>query len=131
MYVLRATTVNYAASTDLTTDGNAPSGTTNVITIGDNTTASYDIQVVARRTDTDGQGAAYKLNVVLDRNVGAESTAIIGGDYKLIIAEDVSDWDVNVSADTTNGALKVTVTGGEWGSTIKWTAFVREVRSAE
>ena len=129
MYVLRYTTTD-GNSADLTTDGNAPSGTTNIITIGDNTTASYDIHVVARRTDVDGEGASYKLNVALDRNTGAASTDLIGGDYKVIIAKDTPSWDVNTSADTVNGALKVTVTG-QAGKTIKWTAFVREVRSAE
>ena len=128
-YILRRTTTDGSA-TDLTTDAAAPSGTTNVIAIGDNTTCSYDIHVVARRTDVDGEGASYKINVALDRNSGVASTALIGGDYKVIVAEDTAGWDVNVSADTTNGALRVTVTG-QAGKTIKWTAFVREVRSAE
>lgn len=128
-YILRCITSN-ATPTNLTTDGLTQSGSSNVITIGDNTTSMYELYVVARRTDVDGEGASYKLNVTLDRNSGAASTALIDGDYKLVVAEDTSAWDINVSADTTNGALRVTVTG-EAAKTIKWVAFVREVRSAE
>jgi hypothetical protein len=37
---------------------------------------------------------------------------------------------VNVSANTTAGALKVTI-AGEAAKTIKWIAFIRETKSVE
>jgi len=36
----------------------------------------------------------------------------------------VDGWDYTVTADTTNGRPKITVTG-EAGKTIRWTAFIR------
>jgi hypothetical protein len=131
-YVLRRTTSN-GTPLDLTTNGLEPSGASNVLSIAQDTTVSYDIHVVARRTDADPgspEGASYKINVAACRDSLASSTYLITGDYKVIIAESTPGWDVNVSADTTNGALRVTVTG-QSGKVIKWTAFVREIRSAE
>ncbi len=130
-YVLKRTTIGAVTGSDseLTIDGSAPTSG-NIISLSNNSTSMFDITLVARRTDSDGEGAAYKISVVLERNSNAASTSIIGGDYKVIVAEDSSSWDAVVSANTVDGALKLTISG-EAGKTIKWIAFVREIRSIE
>jgi hypothetical protein len=47
----------------------------------------------------------------------------VGAVSKTIIAETNVAWDATVTADATNGALKVTVTG-EAAKTIRWVASV-------
>jgi hypothetical protein len=90
----------------------------------------FDIMITGRRTDVDGEGAAFKISVVLERNSNAASTSIIGGDYKVIVAKDNSSWDANVDVNTTDGGLKVYISS-QAGKTVKWTAFVRELKSVE
>lgn len=81
----------------------------------------FEISVIARRTDADNESAAYKFTGCIDRNANAASTALVGSVTKTVIAEDTAAWDVNVTADTTNGALIITVTG-EAAKTIRWVA---------
>lgn len=92
------------------------------------TTWAFSILVVARRTDADNESASYKFEGAIDRNGNAASTALVGSVTKTVLAEDTAAWDVTVTADTTNGALKIEVTG-ESGKTINWVAFVRTVET--
>lgn len=119
--VLRTSTTTDAV-TVLTSDG-AASGTTNQVVLPNDSTFSFSILVVARRTDVDNESAGYKFEGVIDRNTGAATTAIVGTVAKTVLAEDSTAWDCNVSADTTNGGLKIEVTG-EAGKTIRWVATV-------
>ena len=80
-------------------------------------------QGYARRTDADNESAGYKFEGVIDRNTNAASTALVGAVTKTVLAEDTVAWDCDVTADTTNGALSITVTG-EAAKSIKWTGFV-------
>lgn len=123
---LIAITTN-ATPTIATSDSNAASSSNQIILPNDST-YSFSILVVARRTDVDNESAGYKFEGVIDRNATAASTAIVGTVSKTILAEDTTAWDVNVSADTTNGGLAITVTG-EVGKTIRWvaTAWTSEV----
>jgi len=93
----------------------------------DDTTWHFEIKVVARRTDANNEGLALKSEGAIDRNVGAATTALIGTTTDTTLADDnAGAWVVAVSADTTNGALIITVTG-EIGKDISWVAFVRTV----
>lgn len=93
------------------------------MTISSDTTWTFSILVVARRTDADNESAAYKLEGCIDRNGAAITTAIVGSVTKTILAEDTAAWDVSATADATNGALIITVTG-ENAKTINWHAVV-------
>ena len=117
--VLRIQTTN-ATPTALTSDGST-AGTTNQVILPNDSTYAFTILVVARRTDADNESAGYKFEGVIDRNANAASTAIVGAVTKTVLAEDTAAWDVNVTADTTNGGLKVEVTG-EAAKTIRWVA---------
>lgn len=95
-----------------------------LIVLPDNTTWAFSILVVARRTDTDNEGAGYQFYGVIDRNAGAASTALIGSVSKTVIAEDTAAWDINVTANSTAGSLDIIVTG-EIAKTINWVAVVK------
>ena len=90
------------------------------------TTWAFSILLVARRTDADNESAAYEFVGCIDRNAPASSTALVGTVTKTVLAEDTAAWDADVDADTTNGALRITVTG-EASKTIRWVAFIRTV----
>lgn len=120
-------------STQITISGTTTSGTATVITTGsfllpldNDSTLYFDVKIVARRTDADNESAAFKLEGCIDRNTNAASTALVGAVTKTFVARDSASWDVLADADTTNGALRITVTG-ETGKTIRWAAFVRLV----
>jgi len=87
----------------------------------------FSIEVAARRTDADGESAAYKLEGCIDRNANAASTALVGTVLKAVLAEDNTAWDVSATADTTNGALALTVTG-EAAKTIYWVSYIKLVK---
>jgi len=80
---------------------------------------------VGRRTDVDGESAGYRFAGVIDRQTNAASTALVDGVSKDRI-EDTAQWDADVSADTTNGSLKIEVTG-QAAKNINWVAFIRLV----
>lgn len=120
-FVLRRQTTT-ATPAVLTTDGGS-GGVVNQVTLPNDSTFAFKILVVARRTDVNDESAGYEFSGVIDRNANAASTALVGTVTKTVLAEDTTAWDVNVTADTTNGGLKVEVTG-EAGKTIRWVATV-------
>lgn len=99
-------------------------GSSERMVLPNDTTWAFSCLVTARRTDADGEGAGYKLEGVIDRQTNAASTALIGAVTTTTLAEDNAAWDVAATADTTNGALIITVTG-EASKTIRWVASCR------
>ena len=89
---------------------------------------AFRVMLVAA-TDDNTKGAAYEFKGLIKKDATAASTAIIGLVTKTVIAESVSDWDAAVTADTSNGALKITVTG-ESETMIRWVAFIEMVEVA-
>lgn len=118
-----------ATPTVMTTDWDSP-GTANQVTLPNNSTYHFRASVVARRTDADGEAAAYTFEGCIDRNASAATTALAGTPVKTVLTEDSSAWDADVSADATNGALAITVTG-EASKTIRWVAVVDCVEVTE
>lgn len=116
-FVLRNITTN-ATATDLFVDGVA--ATVRPIP-PNNSVWSFVILIAARRTDTTGGGAGYKFEGVIRKDTTAASTTLVGAVSKSILGETNTAWDAAITADTTNGALKVTVTG-EASKTIRWVA---------
>ena len=121
MFSLSGITTNGTTQT-LTTNGST-AGASNQVILSNDTTVAFDILIVARRTDTDNEGAGFQFFGVIDRNTNEASTAIIGNVVKNVLAEDSLTWDANVSADTTYGGIKVEVTG-QAAKTISWAATV-------
>lgn len=103
-----------------TTDGTAPFPMSTLV-MADDTTIAFDILIVARRTDADGESAAYRITGCIDRNSGAATTALVGAPTVTVLGEDTSAWDVSVAASTSGGGLQIRV-AGESGKTIMWVA---------
>lgn len=123
-FVLRNQTTN-ATATDLFLDG--PSATQRPV-LPNNSLWSFSLLIAGRRTDAVGGGAGYKFEGVIRKDASAASTTLIGAVSKSVLGETNAVWDVAVTADTTNGSLKVTVTG-EAAKTIRWvaTAIITQV----
>jgi hypothetical protein len=117
--VLRNITTT-ATATELFLDG--ATGTQRWALV-DNSSVTFRIDVVARRTDATGGNAAYTFTGIIKRDAGAGTTALVGSVSKTVVAETNTAWDATVTADTTNGSLKVTVTG-EASKTVRWVATV-------
>jgi hypothetical protein len=123
-----AKTGQYVAKTSTTT--NTPTellinGAQRLVLANDSTW-KFEVHVVARRTDADDESAAYTFQGCIDRNGSAATTALVGTVLTTVVAEDTAAWDVTVDADTTNGSLRIQVTG-ENAKTIRWVAFIRTV----
>ncbi|HPT68844.1 MAG TPA: hypothetical protein PKW50_01765 [Syntrophomonas sp.] len=103
-------------------------GATSYVLVQENKMNAFTVRIVASTADI-LQGASYELKGLIKRNDTEASTALIGSLTKTVIAESVADWDVTATADTTIGALKITVTG-QSSTTIRWVAFVEMVEVA-
>ena len=88
------------------------------INIAEGTTAMFKATVVAT-SGTDK--TAFTVRGVVDRN--ASEFSIIGTNIVETISDSEQGWEANLTADTVNNSLKITVTGGE-STTIDWTVFL-------
>jgi len=121
-YLLRTITTNNT-ETELFLDG---AGGTGRLSLPNNSTWIFTASVIGHRTDATNGRAGYKLDGVIYRTTAANTTTIIGSVTKTAIAESDVAWDTNITADTTNGSLKITATG-ETGKTIRWVAVIDTV----
>ena len=112
-----------ATPTELFLDGTT--GTQRFV-LPNNSAASFSILVTARRTDATGGAAGYKFEGNAHKDTTAASLAFTGTPSKTVLGETNVGWDASVSVDTTNGSIKVTVTG-EAAKTIRWVASVTAV----
>lgn len=118
-YVLRNITSS-ATPTELFLNGTAA---TQRLVIPNNSVVTFSILIAARRTDATGGGASYRIEGGIRKDAAAASTTFIGTPSRSILGETNVSWDVTVSADATNGALRIMVTG-EAAKTIRWVATV-------
>lgn len=110
-----------ATSTVLASNASAAS-TTNQVILPNNSAYHFKGSVIATVTGG-GDTAAWEFKGAIKRGANAASTAIVGTVIKDVVAYDAgaSAWDVTFTADTTNGGLKVEVTGAA-ATTIRWVA---------
>lgn len=112
------------ATTDATPAEMFVNHTSGRLTIPSDTTWGFDIMVTARRTNADNESAFYRFEGCIDNNAG--TTALVGSVVSATPVEDTAGWACAVTADNTNDALIITVTGAA-SSNITWGAFVRTV----
>lgn len=98
------------------------------ISVAANSTVMYSVDVVARRTDSDGVGAGYHFKGVIDNNAG--TVADVGTLYEVIVSEDNTALLADVGADATNDTIYVKVTGIA-GHTYRWVALVTTTEAKE
>lgn len=84
--------------------------------------------VVASSPDQEEAGS-WEFRGIIRKKGSPSSTLLMGALTKTIIAKTRPDWDVQVSADTQNGSLRITA-AGEAGMNIRWVAFVEMVEVA-
>ena len=108
------TTNNTATVLNLDNESN------NRFTIAANTAVLVDISIIARRTDTVDKWFSSRRTVAIRRN-NANGTAIIGSVQTIGTdqTEGSPTWSVAITADDTNEALQVEVTGAT-GETVSW-----------
>lgn len=97
------------------------------LVLPNNSMWSFRIMLQGMRTDVRGDAMAWIIEGSIDRESSAGTTALVSS----VTTTEISNsgaltWTPTVSADTTNGALKVTVIG-EAGKTIRWFARVSTV----
>ena len=115
-YVLRKA-IGSTSFVTLTTD-EAVAGTTNQVTLANNSCYTFKILVTARATGTN-DGGAWEFNGVVTRDLTAGTTQVRVVN-KTKIWSSLAGYDVQVIADTANGALQIQAKGND-------TNFVRFV----
>jgi hypothetical protein len=92
-------------------------GASKRLTIPTDCTYLFKAYLVARRTDADNESAAYEFFGCIDNNAG--TTALVGSVQTGTPIEDTAGWAAAFTADNTNDALVLTVTGAA-ASTVWW-----------
>jgi len=119
-YVLRSFT-NDATPENVTTDLEAPTST-NQVSLVNSSAISFTGLVTARQKASAGTAsAAWKIEGLIRREANAASTTLVASTVTAI--DNTPGWTVALSADTTNGALAIEVTGAS-STLIVWTASV-------
>jgi hypothetical protein len=113
-----------ATATVITSDVNAASAT-NQIALPVNSAYFFKGEVIAGVTAA-GDTKGWSIEGVIKRATTAASTALVGTPTVTSLYADTgaATWSVAVTADTTNAALKITVTG-QASTTIRWVAQIR------
>lgn len=114
-----------ATTTRLTSNSSSTGGTTNQLVLPNNSTYHVIGRVIAGVTGA-GNTSAWSFEAVIKRGANAASTALVAAVTPTVIAQDAgaAAWVVAVTADTTNGALQVAVTGAA-ATTIRWNCSLR------
>jgi hypothetical protein len=113
-----------ATATALTSDTSAASGTNQVI-LPNNSAYFFRGEVVSGVTGG-GDAKGWTIEGVIKRGANAASTALVGTPTVVSTYADVgaATWAIAVTADTTNGGLRVTFTG-QLATTIRTVAQIR------
>lgn len=108
-----------ATATVLTSNGSA-AGTTNQVILPNNSAYSFSGEVIAGVTSA-GDTARWTIDGAIKRGANAASTAMVGTPTVTMTHNDAgaATWSIAVTADTTNGGIKVEVTGAA-ATTIRW-----------
>jgi hypothetical protein len=120
--ILKGRTTN-ATSLVLTTDGSSVGGFNTVLISQPGSAYAFSGLVVARQLASAGtQTAAWKVEGLIRREATLASTTLVASTVTAI--SNSPGWSVSLSADTTNGAMLVTVTGAA-STNIVWVANIQ------
>lgn len=124
--LLLARETTNATATVLASDTGA-AGTTNQVILPNNSAYSFSGEVIAGVTAA-GDTARWTINGAIKRGANAASTAMVGTPTVTMTHNDAgaATWSVAVTADTTNGGIKVEVTGAA-ATTIRWVCRINTV----
>jgi hypothetical protein len=121
MLVIRASTTN-ATATALSSNGST-AGNANQVILPNNSAYAFSGIIVARRQAAGGtESAAWKVEGLIRREANAASTTLV---FSMVTAiSNLPLWTLALSADTTNGGLKVEATGAA-ATNIRWVATIQ------
>lgn len=122
IYVLRSDTTD-ATPEAMATDGpNTTRGTNNQIILPNNSAYAFHGTIVARQQASAGTAcAAWKIEGLIRREGSAGTTVLVNS--ATTVLDNTPGWGLALSADTTNGGLKIEVTGAA-ATNIRWVATV-------
>jgi hypothetical protein len=121
---LRVTTSN--ATPEEMLIGSSWDGNTTRLVLRNNSAWAFEITIIARST-SGANHASFVRRGVIYRNANAASTALEGAVQTIgtdIASAGASTWAVAITADTTNGSLKIEFTG-QAATSIRATGFIR------
>ena len=114
--VLRSDTTD--ATPEALTTNNSTAGTTNQIILPNNSAYAFHGTIVAREQASAGTDcAAWKIEGLIRREGSAGTTTLVNSATTVI--DNTPSWGLALSADTTNGGLKIEVTGAA-ATNIRW-----------
>jgi hypothetical protein len=118
-------TTSDATPIALTTDVNGTPSTTNQVILPNNSAYSFSGTIIAREQASAGSDyASWEIKGALLRDANAASTVLGNGiQNKMYATSGASAWAIALTADTTNGGLKIEVTGAA-STNIRWVATV-------
>ena len=120
MMVLVADTTD-ATSEALRSNTNA-AGTTNQIILPNNSAFAFSGTIVARQPASAGTAcAAWKIEGLIRRENGVGTTVLVNS--ATTVLDNTPAWGLALTADTTNGGLKIEVTGAA-ATNIRWVATI-------
>ena len=122
-YVLSYSTTD-ATPIALNTDSWTPNATNQII-LPNNSAYSFSGTIIAREQASAGSDyASWEIKGALLRDANAASTVLGNGiQNKMYATSGASAWAIALTADTTNGGLKIEVTGAA-STNIRWVATV-------
>jgi|5_EtaG_2_1085323.scaffolds.fasta_scaffold00897_6 hypothetical protein len=108
IYVLASNTTDATAEA-LTTD-NSTAGTSNQVVLPNNSAYAFSGTIVARQKASEGTAsAAWKVEGLIRREGSAGTTVLVNS--ATTVLDNTPSWGMALSADTTNGCLKIAVNG--------------------
>ncbi len=115
------------ATTTVLTSNSSAAGTTNQVILPNNSAYSFSGEVIAGVTGA-GNTARWTIDGAIKRGANAASTTMVGTATVTMTHNDAgaAAWLVAVTADTTNGGIKVEVTGAA-ATTIRWVCRISTV----
>lgn len=122
MCVLRQSTTNGDPKVMLTDNPAAAVSAINQVILPNNSAYSFSGTIVARQQAADGTAcAAWKVEGLIRREGSAGTTTLVGSTVTAI--SNTPSWGLALSADTTNGGLKIEATGAA-STDIRWVATI-------
>jgi len=110
------------ATPEALTTNNSTAGTTNQIILPNNSAYAFHGTIVAREQASAGTDcAAWKIEGLIRREGSAGTTTLVNSATTVI--DNTPSWGLALSADTTNGGLKIEVTGAA-ATNIRWVATI-------
>jgi hypothetical protein len=119
-FVLISDTTDATAEA-LTTD-KSTAGTSNQIVLPNNSAYAFSGTIVARQKASEGTAsAAWKVEGLIRREGSAGTTVLVNS--ATTVLDNTPNWGMALSANTTNGCLKVQVTGAS-STNIRWVGTI-------